>query len=111
MTVAAFAVSGMSCGHCASAVTEEVSQLAGIQQVDVDVAGGSVRISANGPIDEGDVRAAIEEAGYEVVGLTRRIRPPGRRITPPGNRSRTGSRSTKRPSGSGDRPQPSRSES
>ncbi len=59
-------VSGMSCGHCASAIREEVLPLRGGQGVEVDVPAGVVTIT--GPaLEEAAVHAAIAEAGYEVV--------------------------------------------
>ncbi|MBC6460124.1 heavy-metal-associated domain-containing protein [Actinomadura sp. HBU206391] len=65
MATATFNVSGMSCGHCANAVTEELSRLAGIEHV--DVADGLVRVSGGGQIDDESICAAIEDAGYAVV--------------------------------------------
>ena len=59
-------VGGMSCGHCVAAVTEEVSRVAGAEEVDVDLAAGTVTV--RGQADPDAVRQAIEEAGYEVVG-------------------------------------------
>ena len=59
-------VTGMTCEHCVRSVREELSQLDGVSDVDVDLASGRVRISADGPVDDAAVRAAVEEAGYEV---------------------------------------------
>lgn len=61
-----FEVSGMTCGHCASAVTEEVKQLPGVSDVAVDlVAGGIsiVRVTGTEPLHDTLVAAALEEAG------------------------------------------------
>lgn len=59
-----YRVAGMSCGHCKAAVTEEVRQVEGVDNVDVDLDTKLVRIAGS---DLGDqaVRAAIDEAGYE----------------------------------------------
>jgi len=57
----------MTCGHCASAVTEEVTKIAGVTDVDVDVAGGRVTIRSAGPVTDEAVAAAVDEAGYQVV--------------------------------------------
>lgn len=68
--VARVDVSGMTCGHCVRAVTEEVSALDGVAGVDVDlVADGVSHVTVRGdrPVDEAALRAAIAEAGYEVV--------------------------------------------
>lgn len=61
-------VTGMTCGHCTSAVTQELTDLAGVSQVRIGtlVKGGDteVAIDSTGPIDPDAVRAAVEEAGY-----------------------------------------------
>lgn len=62
-------VSGMSCDHCANAVTAEVTKLPGVTDVEVDVAGGKVKITAASVLSDAELRAAIEEAGYEFAGL------------------------------------------
>ncbi|EGD54890.1 heavy-metal-associated domain-containing protein [Gordonia neofelifaecis] len=59
-------VTGMTCGHCAASVREEISELAGVQQVDVDVASGRVDITSDAPLDPAAVGAAVAEAGYRV---------------------------------------------
>jgi copper ion binding protein len=66
-TTTTFQVGGMTCDHCVRAVTEEVSQLAGVTTVDVDLASGTVAVRATGPVDPAAFAAAVEEAGYEVV--------------------------------------------
>ncbi|MEU3570822.1 cation transporter [Kitasatospora sp. NPDC036755] len=63
-----YTVSGMSCGHCEKAISEEVSALAGVTEVSADSAAGTVTISSATPLDDEQVRAAIDEAGYELVG-------------------------------------------
>ena len=68
MSTATFTVAGMTCGHCVSAVTEEVSQVAGVTAVDVDLASGGLTVTSEAPVEESAVRAAVEEAGYEVAG-------------------------------------------
>jgi copper chaperone len=67
MTTATYRVSGMTCDHCVRAVTEEVGKLPGVANVEVDLASGTVTVSSDAPLDEGDVRAAVDEAGYEFV--------------------------------------------
>lgn len=62
-----FQVSGMTCGHCQRAVTEEISQIPGVEAVTVDLATGDVTVSASQPIDRADVAAAVDEAGYALV--------------------------------------------
>ena len=68
MSTATYTVVGMTCGHCVSAVTEEVSAVPGVTAVDVDLATGGLTVTGADPVDEGAVRAAVEEAGYEVAG-------------------------------------------
>lgn len=65
-----FFVTGMTCGHCVSSVTEELSALDGVQSVSVqlDAAGASrVTVAADRALDVDAVRAAIDEAGYSLV--------------------------------------------
>ena len=68
MSTATYTVTGMTCGHCVSAVTEEVSQVPGVTVVDVDLGSGGLTVTGNAAVDEAAVRAAVEEAGYEVAG-------------------------------------------
>ena len=68
MSTASYTVVGMTCGHCVDAVTEEVSAVPGVTAVDVDLASGGLTVTSSEPVEEGDVRAAVEEAGYTVAG-------------------------------------------
>jgi copper chaperone CopZ len=68
MTEKLFAVTGMSCQHCANSITEEVSQVAGVSDVIVDVAAKAVTVRGTS-LDDEQVRAAIVEAGFGVAGL------------------------------------------
>jgi copper chaperone CopZ len=68
MSTATYTVVGMTCGHCVTSVTEEVSQVPGVTAVDVDLASGGLTVTSDAPVDESAVRAAVEEAGYEVAG-------------------------------------------
>ena len=61
-----YTVPGMSCGHCRAAVSTEVSQVAGVDQVDVDLETKVVTVTGEG-IADADVRAAIDDAGYDVA--------------------------------------------
>ena len=63
-----YLVSGMTCGHCVSAVTREVSAIAGVQQVNVDLETGKVLVTSEATIDQRLIAEAIEEAGYELAG-------------------------------------------
>ena len=61
-----FTVAGMTCSHCVASVSEEVAEVTGVDSVEVDLARGRLTVSGDGVRDE-DVRAAVAEAGYEVV--------------------------------------------
>ena len=61
-----YTVSGMHCGHCERAVKEEVGAVAGVDSVDVDVETKLVTVRGEA-LDDGALRAAIEEAGYEAA--------------------------------------------
>ena len=62
-----FQVTGMTCGHCQRAVTEEISRIPGIRGVVVDLATGSVTVTAEQPVDRADVARAVDEAGYTLI--------------------------------------------
>ena len=61
-----YTVKGMTCQHCVASVHEEVSEVDGVEEVRVDLDTGRVRVAGEGFTDE-SVRAAVAEAGYEVV--------------------------------------------
>jgi len=58
-----YSISGMTCQHCVTSVREEVSEVAGVGGIDVDLASGQMTITGNG-YDDATIRAAVEEAGY-----------------------------------------------
>ncbi|MCX4851635.1 heavy-metal-associated domain-containing protein [Streptomyces sp. NBC_00893] len=66
MSQNSYTVTGMACGHCASFVTEEIERIAGVTAVTVDVEAGRVSVTSDRELDTVDVRAAVEEAGYEL---------------------------------------------
>lgn len=65
--IATYTVSGMSCQHCVHAVTDEVAKLAGVQQVAVDLPTGVVTVTSDELPDDDAVRAAVDEAGYQLA--------------------------------------------
>ncbi len=67
MVVQVFTVAGMSCEHCVQAVTGEFSKLPGVQRVDVDLISRTVTVAADRALDQGEVEAAVDEAGYELA--------------------------------------------
>jgi copper chaperone len=66
MTPTLYAVEGMSCGHCRSAVDAQVTKVPGVASVDVDLDRGLVRVHG-AAVDPAAVVAAIDEAGYDAV--------------------------------------------
>jgi copper chaperone len=60
-------VSGMTCGHCVSAVTMELSLLSSVTEVDVDLESGQVTITSDTALEQAQLATAIDEAGYELV--------------------------------------------
>ncbi|MGW4967377.1 heavy-metal-associated domain-containing protein [Nonomuraea sp. NPDC004186] len=68
MSTTTYIVKGMTCGHCVSSVKEEVSGVAGITSVEVDLAGGLLTVNSEGPVGRAEIAAAVEEAGYELAG-------------------------------------------
>ena len=67
MSTRVYSVPGISCGHCKAAIEGEVGKVEGVDRVEVDVEGKTVRVEG-GASDEA-VRGAVDEAGYEVAGL------------------------------------------
>lgn len=63
-----YRISGMTCGHCVKAVTEEVSDLAGVEKVEVELADGKMMVYSQQPLTIDEIKAAVAEAGdYTVV--------------------------------------------
>ena len=68
MSTETYTVTGMTCGHCVSSVTEEVGEIPGVTDVRVDLESGRLTVTADHPLAEPAVRGAVEEAGYQLVG-------------------------------------------
>jgi len=72
MTTQTYSVTGLTCGHCAGAVTSELESVEGVTEVGVDlVAGGTstVTVTSEAPLEEATVTAALDEAGdYKLAG-------------------------------------------
>jgi copper chaperone len=60
-----YRVPGMSCGHCTAAIEGEISRVAGVESVSADLDTKLVTVCGSG-LSDGELRAAIDEAGYEV---------------------------------------------
>jgi copper ion binding protein len=67
MVETTYQVQGMTCGHCVSAVSAEVGAIEGVRDVRVDLATGQVTVSSEQAVDTEAVRAAVDEAGYDLV--------------------------------------------
>ena len=68
MPISTFSVSGMTCEHCVRAVKQEVGDISGVTQVEVELGTPStVTVQSTEPISRQDLVEAIDEAGYEVV--------------------------------------------
>ena len=67
MSTSTYTVVGMTCGHCVNSVTEEVTQVAGVSGGDVDLASGGLTVTSDADVDDAAIRAAVEEAGYQVA--------------------------------------------
>ncbi|BCJ52457.1 heavy metal transport/detoxification protein [Actinoplanes sp. NBRC 14428] len=64
---ATYTVTGMTCGHCVQAVTGELKGLPGVDDVQVDLPTGAVTVTSAEPLGDDAVRAAVDEAGYELA--------------------------------------------
>jgi len=62
-----YTVTGMTCGHCVASVTEEVGEIAGVSEVSVVLETGEVTVSSDQGVADDSVRAAVEEAGYQLA--------------------------------------------
>ena len=67
MSQSTYTVSGMTCGHCVASVTEEITEIDGVTDVAVDLPTGAVTVTSDRPLDQAQVRAAVEEAGYQLA--------------------------------------------
>lgn len=61
-----YTVEGMTCGHCVASVTEEITQIAGVSDVEVELSTGEVTVTSDAELDVESVRAAVDEAGFEL---------------------------------------------
>jgi copper chaperone CopZ len=68
MTTSTYTVTGMTCSHCVASVSEEVRAIVGVTDVAVDLPTGAVTVTSSRPVDDAQVKAAVEEAGYQLAG-------------------------------------------
>ncbi len=65
-TTTNYSVTGMTCGHCAGAVTDELTAVPGVTEVLVDLAAGgtsTVTVTSDAPLSSEQVAGALDEAG------------------------------------------------
>jgi len=67
MTETVYTVTGMTCQHCVASVTEEVGQIEGVTDVKVDLPSGAVTVVSTAQVSDDAVRAAVDEAGYQLA--------------------------------------------
>ncbi|CUU57962.1 copper ion binding protein [Parafrankia irregularis] len=68
MSETTYTVTGMTCAHCVASVSEELGEIAGVTDVAVDLGSGAVTVTSDRQLDPVEVRTAVEEAGYQLVG-------------------------------------------
>lgn len=68
MSTVSVTITGMTCGHCAAAVREEIDKVPGVTAVNVELGGGKVTIESDTPVDSDAIKSAVEEAGYQLAG-------------------------------------------
>ncbi|MFJ6094833.1 heavy-metal-associated domain-containing protein [Williamsia muralis] len=66
MSAQTYTVVGMTCQHCVASVTEEVSEVPGVDKVDVDLNSGGLTVHSEQPVDRDEIEAAVHEAGYRL---------------------------------------------
>lgn len=67
MSTSTYTVVGMTCAHCVASISEEIGEISGVRDVAVDLPSGAVTVTSDNPVDDADVRAAVEEAGYHLA--------------------------------------------
>ncbi|MFT4230324.1 MAG: heavy metal-associated domain-containing protein [Microbacterium sp.] len=67
MATTEYQVTGMTCGHCELSIREEVSEIAGVEDIQVSAQTGKLVVTASTEIDDAAVLAAVDEAGYSAV--------------------------------------------
>ncbi|MCV7301415.1 heavy-metal-associated domain-containing protein [Mycobacterium barrassiae] len=66
-TTTTVTVTGMSCGHCAASVREEITEIPGVRAVEVDLTSGTVTIDSDSVVESSAIRSAVEDAGYQLA--------------------------------------------
>ena len=67
MTINQYQVTGMTCGHCEMSIREEVSEVPGVEDIQVSAQTGTLVVTGSGSLDDAQILAAVAEAGYSAV--------------------------------------------
>lgn len=67
MTTAIYTIKGMSCQHCKNSISAELGRLPGVREVEINLEDGTATVTSDRALDHQSVRAAVDEAGYELV--------------------------------------------
>ena len=67
MTTDTYRITGMTCDHCARAVTSEISAIPGVTAVNVSVTDGSATVTSDAPLPTESITKAVTEAGYQLI--------------------------------------------
>jgi copper chaperone len=67
MSTTTYHVEGMTCGHCVSAVHQEISTLPGVAEVTVDLPTGQVTVTSDRDVPREEIATAVDEAGYQLA--------------------------------------------
>jgi copper chaperone CopZ len=68
-TTTTYQITGMTCAHCADAVSQELSALPGVRGVEVDLSAGTAAVTSDAVLPLDEVRNAVDEAGYKLAGI------------------------------------------
>ena len=69
MATASFTATGMTCQHCVASVTRELTELAHVTSVSIDLPSGTVTVESDASIPQDEIIAAIDKAGYPAVAM------------------------------------------
>lgn len=78
MSETTYTVTGMTCEHCVRSVTEQLSEIQGVTDVVAELPTGAVTVTSDRPVDDTEIRTAVEEAGYQLANWLPAASPPAR---------------------------------
>ncbi len=70
ISTATYIVTGMTCEHCEMSVREEISEIAAVTGIEVDLPTGTVVVTSTEPVPDERIATAVQEAGYALAGPT-----------------------------------------